>query len=434
MRDDCDGFLGAVFAAEGTEGFRALINGPGGCRSRTQILVQEQFPEWYGEARGCMNSPFMSRQSRVPCTFLNNDDIVFGSGEKIAEGIASVAEATGGGVVLIETLAASVQVADRVSAARKSGYGDRVVLADPDVSSLSFCQGFDDTMEKIVDLVHPDNGDTDGRRVNILGYGAFDSDWHYGKDAIREMLSMMDIEVVSFVGLDSSEKLAESGSADFNVMIHPECARKTAEWYSENLGIPFVEPSMGAPIGYPSIRRFLKEVSDVTDMEDDAPRRVLDEDEERMFRILRNFDKFSAGLRCEGMGFEGMPSDVLPVMEWMYDLFSLVPEYVDLRRTSDPRDSEGVEGFLRSIGSSDALGAGFHPDLKVMFTDALSAELYAYRNPKMSCVGFEMPFSGIRGIADRSMMWVNGCHTVLDAVMNGLGKFRCGLPTAAEYR
>ena len=434
MRDDCDGFLGAVFAAEGTQGFRALINGPGGCRSRTQILVQEQFSEYFGDAPGCVRSPFMSRQTRVPCTFLNNQDIVFGSGDKISEGIASVVEATGDDVVLVETLGASVQVADRVSAAEKSGYGDRVVFADPDISSLSFCAGFDDTMAKIVEKINPENGDTNGRRVNILGYGAFDSDWYYGKEALRGMLSLMDIEVVSFVGLDSKDVLGESGSADFNIMIHPECARRTAEWYSENLGIPYVEPSMGAPIGYDSIRRFLKEVSDVTDLEDDKPAAILDEDEQRMFRVLRNFDKFSGGMRCSGMALEGMPSDILPVMEWMYSLFSMVPEYVRIRRTSDPRDSEGVESFLRNVGYPDAVTAEFDPDFKAVFTDGLSADIYKVRYPKMACVGFEMPFSGVRGLTDRSLMWLNGCHFLSDAVINGMGTFKCGQPTGADFK
>jgi len=435
MRTDCDGFLGAVLAAEGTEGYRALINGPGGCRSRTQILAQEQFPESEGDSMGCCCSEFMSRQSRVPCTFLNNDDIVFGSADKIADGIGSVIKATGDDVVLIETLGASVQVADRRSAANRSGFGDRTVLADPDVSSLSFCQGFDDTMMKIVEAIGPVKVESDGCRVNILGYGAFDADWTFGKEAIRSMLSLMGIEVVSFVGLDSRKILERSGSADFNIMIHPECCRKTAEWYSENLGIPFIEPTMGAPIGILSIRRFLNEVSEVTGKDADVPMRMVDEEEQRLYALLRNYDKFAGGMRGYGMAFEGMPSDILPVMEWMYELFSMVPESIRIRRTSEPAESEAIMEFLRSIGCPEAMGALLPTDgIKAVFTDGLTAERLKFEDPRRACVGFEMPFKGVRGITDRSLMWLNGCRILVDEVINGQGTFKCGQPTPVDFR
>ncbi len=434
MRFDCDGFLGAVMAAEGTGGFRALINGPGGCRSRTQILVNEQFITVDDNPMKCAKSPFMSKQTRVPCTFLNNRDIVFGTADKISEGIRSVAEATGGNVVLIDTLGASVQVADRESAASKSGFGDRVVIADPDVSSLSFSAGFDDTMRRIVSFIDPKRGSSGKKKVNILGYGAFDADWTYGMQSLREFLGLMGADVSCFVGLDPADRLGDSGNADLNVMIHPECSRMTAEWYSDNLQIPFLEPSLGAPIGYDSIRSFIEEVSQALDLDPSDALNETDEDERKMMRILRNYDKFSGGLRCGGMGFEGMPSDILPVMRWMYNVFSLVPEYVCIRRTDDDRDVEGVRGFLREIDCLDALDKGPSEDLKVLFTDGLSAQYYKFDHPKMSAVGFEMPFSGVSGLVDRSLMWINGCHILLDKVINGIGSFKCGQPTGIDFR
>ncbi len=435
MRFDCDGFLGAVMAAEGTGGFKALINGPGGCRSRTQILVNEQFISIDDNPAGCTNSPFMSKQTRVPCTFLNNNDIVFGTADKISEGIRSVAEATGGNVVLIDTLGASVQVADRESAASRTGFGDHVVMADPDVSSLSFSEGFDDTMRRIVSFIDPQKKTGGKKKVNILGYGAFDADWTYGMQSLRNLMNLLGTEVSCFIGLDPESKLVDSGEADLNIMIHPECSRRTAEWYCDNLGIPCLEPSDGAPIGYESIRSFIDEVSKELDLSPDTALKSLDDDERSMMKVLRNYDKFSGDLRCGGIGFEGMPSDILPVMKWMYNVFSLVPEYIDVRRTNDRREMKGLNRFLAEIDCLDALEVGEpSPDLKVMFTDGLSAQYYKYDHPKMSVIGFEMPFGRISGLMDRSLMCINGCHVILDGVINGIGSFKCGQPTVIDFR
>lgn len=435
MRDDCDGFLGAVLAAEGTGGFRALVNGPGGCRSRTQILVHDMFPEYGGDSPCCLQSEFMGRTTRVPCTFLNGDDMVFGSSGKISDGIRSVAEATGDRIVLVDTLGASLQVADREAACEASGFGDRVVLSSEDVSSMSFSQGFDDTMRRIVEHMSPENGCSNGKRVNILGYGAFDQDWMFGKESIRAMLGAMGVEVISFVGADDAETIARSGSADFNVMVHPECARSTAEWYSEHLGIPFVEPSMGAPVGFDSCRRFLGEVSDVTDLEDGAAVGILDCEERRIFRAVRNYDKYAHSLRGYGAAFEGMPSDVLPLMEWMYSLFSLVPESVRILRTSDPVEREGIRRFLREIDAADALDAKIpESGVKAVFADHVTARRCKGEDHRRACVGIGMPFVGVCGIADRSLPWLNGCRYIVDSVLNGLGAFRCGQPTAADFK
>ena len=89
MRLGPDGFLGAVLAAEGC-GAKAMINGPGGCRSRTLNLWRELSIEYGGEESGCCRSKYLSRQSHLPCTYLNSDDMVLGSGNKMTDGLRSV--------------------------------------------------------------------------------------------------------------------------------------------------------------------------------------------------------------------------------------------------------------------------------------------------------------------------------------------------------
>ncbi len=275
------------------------------------------------------------------------------------------------------------------------------------------CAPFDERVAAEVEKVRPEIGDSNGRRVNILGYGGVDIGRESGMAAIREMLSLMDVEVVSFVGIDPPEKLAESGSADFNIMIHPECARRTADWYSENLGIPYVEPSMGAPVGYDSIRRFLKEVSDVTDMEDDRAREVLDKE---MEDILRGTEDILRTIDWRPMGFEGLPSDILPIMEWMHSLFSVDTDYVIPLGTSDPRDMEGVEAFLRGIGCPDAVGGDEHSALAIVFSDRTETDVFwgCFQGPSRVCI--ETLPSDRRASEGSSLMWLEGCRYLISTI------------------
>ena len=188
MINDCDGVLGSTMAVEGTKGYSALINGPGGCRSRLQNLLREQMHYYEKENEQICGSCFMSRQSRAPCTFLSPDDMIMGSGEKITEGLDSVLKYMSDNVVLVETMGASLQVVDREASVEKSCNPARVVLSDQDLSSMSFAEGFDDTMLKILEHISPEKAEKQPLTANILGYGVFDSGWEDGKKDIVELL------------------------------------------------------------------------------------------------------------------------------------------------------------------------------------------------------------------------------------------------------
>ena len=82
-----DSISGIIFAFEGLKDTVVLLNGPTGCKfyhsatSDNQMIRRQEFdplnypPIWY------------FGQPRVPCSFLDKRDYVYGSGEKIREGI-----------------------------------------------------------------------------------------------------------------------------------------------------------------------------------------------------------------------------------------------------------------------------------------------------------------------------------------------------------
>ena len=110
-----DGTLGAVLASESLGLTDTLVNGAGGCRSRTQIMLRDLMSTYKEEDTRCCGSRFFSRQSRLPCTYINGDDIVFGTGCKVSEGISSVSSITGKPTSVVETLGAFMSLTSSVS-------------------------------------------------------------------------------------------------------------------------------------------------------------------------------------------------------------------------------------------------------------------------------------------------------------------------------
>lgn len=433
MRLGPDGFLGAVLAAEGC-GAKAMINGPGGCRSRTLNLWRELSIEYGGEESGCCRSKYLSRQSHLPCTYLNSDDMVLGSGNKMTDGLRSVSSASSEDIVLIDTLGASLQVADRGKAVRDSGTEGRTVLSDDDLSALSMAEGFDRTVSALVRNAGLGKGERKGH-VSILGYSLADSCWNYGKENISRLLALMDVETDSFVGCGSSKaEISSSGMSEAVVLLHPEMSAETSEVY-RSAGCGTVVPRKGAPIGFPAIRSFLEDVADATGTSPDHALEAVDAEEERIFRILRNCDKDSRAFRGLCCALKGMPSDTLPLMEWMYGLFGMVPSSVEKAYCGGSVYDAGISHFLEETDCSGALGRKVGGrGLAAVFTDGLGAEEYKALHPEVACIGISMPYARKGEFMDRSLVGLGGCRYLLDSLINGCGEFRCGQPTMADFR
>ena len=432
MRVEPDGLIGAVLAAQGS-GLKAMINGPGGCRSRAVNLYRELSMEYVKEEDNCCASKYMSRQSMLPCTYLNSDDMILGSGNKITDGLSSVSKVTDRDIVLIDTLGATIQVTDRALSVSRSGAEDRVLLADEDLSSMSMAEGYDLTLREI--LRRKNGGSERKGSVVVLGYTVADSSWMFGKRNITELLALCDVHDIVFLGCDGDPSAAEAAKGcSFAVSIHPEMTVLTSQELEKH-GIRTLNPKCGSPIGYDSIRSFVTEISEMAGTSPDGVLKRIDEEENSVKRILMNSDKDIRVLRGQLMTVEGIPSDILPLMEWMYDLFLLVPGSVRNRFCSDSIYQKDIDAFLGEIGCSDA----YSNDTDVlgttaMFADGLSSELYKIDHPMASCVPISMPYAKKVELVDRSLVGLGGARNILDTLANSIGRFSCGQPTMADFR
>ncbi|WP_058748319.1 nitrogenase component 1 [Candidatus Methanomethylophilus sp. 1R26] len=434
MKVQPDGLIGAVLAAEGC-GLRAMINGPGGCRSRALNLWRELSEEYLGEDPGSCRTEFLSRQSALPCTYLNGDDMVLGSGRKISEGLRSVLAASLGDIMLIDTLASGLQAADEDKSIRDAGAEGRVISAPSELSSMSAAEGYDASAALIAERYAGEGGE--GRRpsLTVLGYTMADSSWHFGMQNIRELLSAMGVGEVHFIGCRSSvSDIPASFQSSAVIELHPENSEKTAEVYRKK-GVPAIVPKAGSPVGFDAVRSFLEDVSDALDLSPDPALEMVRREEERCLRVLRNCDKDARAFRGQCCAVSGMPSDTLPVMRFLRDWFGLVPGSVR-KQYCGPSVYDGeISAFLRECGAEDAAGAEPDPfSTAVFMSDGYEATEYKREHPRCSCMGISAPYARKAEFRDSSLVGLGGCRYILDGIINGRGEFSCGQPTMADFR
>ena len=427
--------MGAVVATYGVNGLQALVNGPGGCRSRSLALIRQLLEEYKGDSDCCCRSEYMSRITILPCTFLNADDIILGSGTKIADALKNVISGLNSDVVLIDTLGATVQVVDREQSVKNSGYGDRVILTDEDLAGMSFQEGFDNTIMRILAHYVGEKGSTVKGAVNVLGYTIADRSWDYGKMEIESLLKLAGASSVRFIGCGSEmSDILGSAEAELNIVLRPETAIQTASWYRDVFGIPYLVPSEGAPIGFDSIRSFVREVSGKLGTDSAPAMEAVDAAEQRALRICQNYNKILGGMRGYSMAVRGQESDVYPMMKMMCDFLNVIPRSVQIIGGESGFYGQKIRDFLQSTGVPDALGAPFPKHaLRFVFTDGLSADTIMNEDPDISAVGIFFPYKDTIPLSNHCLVGISGTYNLLEETVAGIRRFVCGQPTAADF-
>lgn len=418
-----DGILGAIVGSEGMGLTDTMVNGAGGCRSRAQIMLNELDPVYRGEVAGCCSSKYFGRQSRLPCTYVNGDDIVFGTSPKVSDGVSSVSGVTGRRVLLVDTLGVSLVCSDN------SLSGAEPLELEGDLSSMTFDEGYDLAAEAVL----RSSGISDDPRpgVNILGYGLPDPGWTYGMGEIRSLLSMMGVRVNAFVGcVDSLEAISSSGGSDLCVMVHPERCHRVASFYKE-LGIPSLRPSCGSPVGYRATKSFLAEIANRLGIDPSPAIEAVDRDEQAVRMMLMKSDRAADGLRARTFSVQGCSSTVLPLTRWMTDVFAMVPGAV---RVEDEEYAPEISSYLDGMGFGRAFGAEDEGEIDVYFTDGLKASKGRLERDVPAYVEIGMPRGRALDLMGRCLVGRPGCRYILDEMLNGVTRFRCGQPKYADLR
>ncbi len=427
MNNRPDGMLGAVLASESMGVSDTLINGAGGCRSRAMILLNELLPEYQDEGEECCRSKFYSRQSRLPCTFINGDDIVFGTGPKVAEGVRSVSRG-GRGVALVDTLSASLVCADY---SRHVPPEMAPTMVDSDLAGMTFEDGFDAMSVELLRNSGIEGGES-RMTVNLLGYDITDRGWASGVEEARRLLAPMGVKVLCVpYCLPSGDSLKASGSAALNIAMKSSHCSRATEWYRREHGVPCLVPSSGYPLGYQACRSFVEEVAAELGADPGPSLKAIDEDEAVVRRMLLNMNRSVDMLRGRCFSVEADSSIALPLSRWMYEKMMMVPASVS---PYDDARSEDIRAFLESAGFGEAFRGDRRERFMARFTDGISARILKSEGEPGPCVPVSFPWAEALNLTGRCLVGLGGSRCLLEDLINGIDRFRCGQPMYADLR
>lgn len=420
-----DSLSGIVFALEGVKGATVLLNGPTGCKyyhsaiSDSQTFRQLEFDP--------LNFPmtWYFGQPRVPCTYLDNSDYVYGSEQKLVEALEYFRSAPGIDFLCIVNSPGAALIGDDLSgiAARHLDGIPFLIIETPGFSE-GMCAGHEKAACALVDNVLPavSKEHPCDKRVNVLGLSLYQR--HYTGDVseMRRLLEAMGLSVGCMLCAGCTvDDVRTIPKAALNVVVNPEFGLQTACYLKKRFGTPYYvcDP---LPIGFDATERMARDIAGLIGG-DPAP--VLAECREARKRAFSYISRLNSltGLPT-GVPFaaEGTYSQLSAYTEFLVRYLALVPVALLPAFPQADCSRERLENLLDDLGFADALGrdptASDSPEL--FFGSGASIARIRLAGISFSGIETMLPTLGYLDVVPKTHFGPRGALQLVESVLNGL--------------
>ncbi len=431
-----DSLTGILFGVEGVRNTVVLLNGPMGCKfyhSTTSQFLMDRPPLYLpiteGGERVEVNYNYMNdwffRQSRVPCTYLDQHDYVYGTAEKLEEGLRYIREHVEFDLLTIVNSPGASLIGDNLKELAGKVLPDRrtVHIESPGYSE-SFSAGYEKASLEVLKQLKKEiskNAENKKKRVNLLGL----SIWHRYAQGDREelirLLELCGIEVncVLFSGCSVDELLSIT-DADLNIVIHPDLAEETGEYLEKEYGMPMLL-CPGPPVGFSAVEELFQKIGEALSV-DVSP--VLEES--KRSRGLAWYKLNGIYQACglpKGVPFavKGTLPQVTALTEFLGEYLGMVPVSLDCEIEGPSWMRERLDQLLEGLQAQEALNRSIYDSkAELVFADANTIAALMTRRDGFCGIEINLPGMGYTDIIPKTQLGIKGSLFLIEQVINGL--------------
>lgn len=426
-----DSFSGYIFAFEGIRNAVVLMNGPTGCKfyhSATadhQTLRQTEFdPLGYPEL-------WYFGQPRVPCTFLDKRDYVYGSRDKLEEALAFLKENVAFDLIAIVNSPGAALIGDDLEAiARRCLPAVPVVTVASPGYSRPFWQGFAEACNALIDTLCLDAAaaapSRSRSRVNLLGLSIFHRYYEGDLIALRHMLDQCGVDLNCALCCDcTAEEIRALGDADLNVVVAPEYGLLTARKLKQKYRTPWLT-GRGLPVGFAAMEDLASEICSVLGTDPGAFKEVSERARARAYIHLSRLNSLTGLPKGASFAIQGTASQCEGYVRFLADYLGMVPACVSVLDARDDGEAsrDGIarlKAYLAQIGAQSALEADIL-DTKagLVFADGSTIARLKARHHTFSGVEISLPSLGYTDVLPKTHFGPEGGLLLCETVINGL--------------
>jgi nitrogenase molybdenum-iron protein alpha/beta subunit len=408
-----EGLLGSLFAVEGVKNSITILNGPTGCKFYPSSVSEAEHSR-----RGAFNpylfsDEFFFCQPRIPCTYMDGDDLVMGTDEKLNR-LYEKAVAMHPDIIGMVNSPGGSLIGSHLDL--KNDKGVVTVSSESPGFSVRYGQGYQDMTVRILEQVMPADAVKKDRTVNLLGLSIDDLNWQDTIDDLTSLLAMCNIKVIAASVNWSVDDIRRSACATANIVLSEEIGGKVAEWYADRFGTAVVDA--GIPLGFDNLEKWIEKVCKAVGTDPSPALDAIKECRHRAAAEIRRLNIFSG--RPAGCTFSvSAPGNItLAVLTSLHSYLGMMPVAVEC--TDGARRKE-ISAYLKDYAievSDDA----FNTPADVYLGDGTVLSSLQFRGLIGGGVCICNPcLKGVM-IAREPILGLEGTMRLLDSVMNALDK------------
>ena len=417
-----DGFTGAIMAIEGIKDAAVLLNGPTGCKFYHGSVADCQFPRVDSLDPFYYSEEFYFGQPRVPATYLDDHDYVFGATDKLEKILPVVAQKGHSLIAVVNSPGAALIGDDLERFIKQAGLPVPCFAIESTGFSDSFATGFQIAVTQALKLLEPQPVECKRNSVNLLGISIYHRHWQGSIDELCYLLKICGISVVSVLCAGSSvEELKKSGSAEYNLVIHDEIADTITPFLKERFGQEPIVSEKGAPVGFDATEAWITKVCSIVDADSLPAQKVIAAARKQSCDVLSRFNSLTGLPKGATFAINADPSMALPLTKWLYCWLGMVPVSVCTGDTNNDYYSDMLQNFLSDTGCGNAWNidaANVMPDV------AFGSEIFISRlrlcGMPVLGIDISLPGNGYMDVIQKSLLGVRGTLYLLERIINGL--------------
>lgn len=408
-----DGFTGTLLASESLLDGVTILHGSGGCRSLPMSVSIQKLKRDHPHKEG----EFFFHNSRMPCTYIDLDDYIYGASSKIELILTMLSHDDVRFATIVESPGVSL-IGDSVSdCIQSAGLSDKAVVLDSGYYSEDFSTGFDQTLTAIVRRLYPGKRPQRPNAVNLIGLPFTISGYEYVLEELTFMLHLIGVDVIASIGSGSTiRSIRDSFEASYNIVVIPEYCQAIGGFY-QDIGIPSIASPSGAPVGYDAISDWIASIGSIMGLDVSPALDLIQRERERTERIFDNSSERVQYMNFRTYSISCESSVALPLMAWLTKTFKMVPKSIEL--IESPIRLQEIKDFLERIGGLGSLeepfGRGYSD---VLFGIGSMVYCLKARGECLEAFDVRMPSNDYVDLMPKSILGLQGCRMMLDRICN----------------
>ncbi|MDY6038303.1 MAG: nitrogenase component 1 [Eubacterium sp.] len=431
-----DSLSGLIFAFEGVSRSIVLMNGPTGCKfyhsatSDNRMIRQPEFdpleyPEfWY------------FGQPRVPSTYLDKRDYVYGSEDKLHDAIVFLKNEIDFDLLAIVNTPGAALIGDDLVRISKAACNDKnIITFDSPGYSLPIWNGYIKACELLINRFAKEKNktkfDKSNKSVNILGLSIYHRDFAGDKIELETALRLCGIDVNCFLcsgsGLEDIENIPQ---ADLNIVLDPIYGTCAAKLLAKRFDMPYIVCD-GLPIGFTAMETLILKICEKLNC---SAEKFIVRSEKARAKCFAHLSRIRAvtGLP-KGVKFavHGTISQCLGYTDFISKYFGMIPDSVSVvERTDDAYISATHQNTaLDSKLSSMLNGLGFpeaekryilDTDAELVFADGQTIAMLKAKGKQFCGVEISLPSLGYVDVIEKTHLGVSGGLLICEQIINGM--------------